>query len=118
MEKTIDKFKNTAVVVIKDKPIKPKTKVEELLSTSRDYIFTSLPLEYCIKYDLYINGEKIDGDYLLVDGDKILDAETCTEIIEDDIKHHLVDKEYLKNKHKDSVERLARLKLERKSKYL
>lgn len=116
MEKTIDKFKNTAVVVIKDKP--PKIRLEELLRMFPGNYLTFLPPEFSTCYDLYINGEKIDGDYLLVDRDKILDAETYSEITEDDIKHHLVDKEYLKNKHKESVERLARLKLERKRKYL
>ena len=40
-----------------------------------DNYFTYLPEEYCTLYDLYINGVKVDGDYLLVDdGDRILEA--------------------------------------------
>lgn len=48
---------------------------------------TFLPPEYSICYDLYINGVKVDGDYLLVDGgEKVLEAKTYREITEDDIK--------------------------------
>lgn len=89
MEKEIDKFKDTAVVVIKDKP--PRTRLEELLRMfpSRHFA-TFLPPEYSTCYDLYINGVKVDGDYLLVDdGDRILEAKTYREITEEDIKNFL-----------------------------
>ena len=89
MEKEINKFKDTAVVVIKDKP--PRTRLEELLRMfpSRHFA-TFLPPEYSICYDLYINGVKVDGDYLLVDnGDRILEAKTYREITEEDIKNFL-----------------------------
>ena len=97
MEKEINKFKDTAVVVIKDKP--PRTRLEELLQMfPSDNYFTYLPEEFCyiftpeysICYDLYINGVKVDGDYLLVDdGDRILEAKTYREITEEDIKNFL-----------------------------
>lgn len=89
MEKEINKFKDTAVVVIKNKP--PRTRLEELLRMfPSDNYFTYLPEEYCTLYDLYVNGVKVDGDYLLVDnGDRILEAKTYKEITEDDIKNFL-----------------------------
>lgn len=89
MEKEIDKFKNTAMVVIKDKP--PRTRLEELLQMfPSDNYFTYLPPEYSTCYDLYINGVKMDGDYLLVDGgDRVLEAKTYREITEEDIKNFL-----------------------------
>lgn len=89
MEKEINKFKDTAVVVIKDKP--PRTRLEELLRMfpSRHFA-TFLPPEYSTCYDLYINGVKVDGDYLLVDGgEKVLEAKTYREITEEDIKNFL-----------------------------
>lgn len=89
MEKEINKFKDTAVVVIKNKP--PRTRLEELLQMfpSRNFA-TFLPPEYSTCYDLYINGVKVDGDYLLVDdGDRILEAKTYREITEEDIKNFL-----------------------------
>ena len=89
MEKEINKFKDTAVVVIKDKP--PRTRLEELLQMfPSDNYFTYLPEEYCTLYDLYINGVKVDGDYLLVDdGDRVFEAKTYREITEEDIKNFL-----------------------------
>ena len=89
MEKEINKFKDTAVVVIKDKP--PRTRLEELLQMfPSDNYFTYLPEEYCTLYDLYINGVKVDGDYLLVDnGDRILEANTYKERTEEDMKNFL-----------------------------
>lgn len=89
MEKEIDKFKDTAVVVIKSKP--PKTRLEELLQMfpSEKY-FTYLPEEYSTCYNLYVNGVKMDGDYLLVDGgNQILEAKTYREITGEDIKNFL-----------------------------
>ena len=51
---------------------------------------TFIPPEYSTCYDLYINGVKVDGDYLLVDdGDRILEAKTYREITEEDIKNFL-----------------------------
>ena len=89
MEKEINKFKDTAVVVIKDKP--PRTRLEELLQMfPSDNYFTYLPEEYCTLYDLYVNGVKVDGDYLLVDnGDRVLEAKIYKEITEGDIKNFL-----------------------------
>lgn len=89
MEKEIDKFKDTAMVVIKDKP--PRTRLEELmLMFPSDNYFTYLPEEYCTFYDLYVNGVKVDGDYLLVDGgEKVLEAKTYREITEEDIKNYI-----------------------------
>ena len=89
MEKKINKFKDTAMVVIKSKP--PRTRLEELLRMFPNrYFATFLPPEYSTCYDLYINGIKMDGDYLLVDGgDRILEAKTYREITEEDIKNFL-----------------------------
>ena len=56
---------------------------------SRHFATFLLP-EYSTCYDLYINGVKVDGDYLLVDdGDRILEAKTYREITEEDIKNFL-----------------------------
>lgn len=89
MEKEINKFKDTAMVVIKDKP--PRTRLEELLRMFPNRHFaTFLPPEYSTCYDLYVNGVKMDGDYLLVDGgEKVLEAKTYREITEEDIKNFL-----------------------------
>lgn len=84
MEKEVDKFKDTAVVVIKDKP---GSNITQLLSKHPEFSSSFLPPEYRISYDLYVNGVKIDGDYLLVDGgNRILEARTYREITEEDIK--------------------------------
>lgn len=50
----INKFKDIAMVIIKEKYRKPKTKLENLLSNSPENIFVSAFSNYT-HYDLYIN---------------------------------------------------------------
>lgn len=88
MEKEINKFKDTAMVVIKEKYKKPKTKLENLLSNSPENIFVSAFSNY-VHYDLYINGKQIEGDFINPYGEHIFNAETYTEIIEETIKAFL-----------------------------
>lgn len=83
MEKEINKFKDTAMVVIKDKP---GSDIARLLS---NFSSSFLPSEYRISYDLYINGVKVDGDFLNPYDEYILDADTHKEITENDIKSFL-----------------------------
>ena len=86
MEKEIDKFKNIAVVIIKDKP---GSNVTQLLSKYQEFGSSFLPPEYRVSYDLYINGVKIDGDFLNPYDEFIINANTHKEITEDDIKSFL-----------------------------
>lgn len=86
MEKEINKFKNTAVVVIKDKP---RSNVTQLLSKYQEFSSSFLPPEYRISYDLYINGVKVDGDFLNPYDEFIINADTYKEITENDIKSFL-----------------------------
>ena len=86
MEKEINKFKDTAVVIIKDKL---GSNVTQLLSKYPEFSSSFLPLEYSICYDLYINGVKMNGNYLNPYDDYIIDAITHKEITEYDIKSFL-----------------------------
>lgn len=88
MEKKINKFKDTAMVVIKDRK-EELTLVEKLISPDPNNVFTSLPPEYCIYYDLYVNGRKVIGDFINPYGERILYADTFKEITEEDIKNFL-----------------------------
>lgn len=90
MEKEISKFKNTAVVIIKEKYRNPKTKLENLLSNSPENIFVSAFSNYTC-YDLYINGKQIEGDFINPYGEHIFNAETYTEITEETIKAFLYE---------------------------
>lgn len=86
MEKEINKFKDTAMVVIKDKP---GSNVTQLLSKYQEFSSSFLPPEYRTSYDLYINGVKMNGDFLNPYDEYILDADTHKEITENDIKSFL-----------------------------
>ena len=90
MEKEINKFKDTAMVTLKEKYRKPKTKLENLLSNSPENIFVSAFSNYT-HYDLYINEKKIEGDFINPYGEHIFNAETYTEITEKDIKAFLYE---------------------------
>lgn len=93
MEKEINKFKDIAVVVIKEKYTKPKTKLENLLSNSPENIFVSAFSNYTY-YDLYINGIKVDGEFINPYGDHIFDAETYKEITEETIKLFCINENF------------------------
>lgn len=93
MEKEIDKFKDTAMVVIKSKP---KTKLETLLSNSPENIFVSAFSNYT-HYDLYINGIKVNREFINPYGDHIFDAETYKEITEETMKAFLYRRDLFKN---------------------
>lgn len=83
MEKKIDKFKNTAVVIIKDPPsreISNNSLVDKLIRTGEEHTFIPFKL-----YELYVNDFKVPGLYYCVD-DLIMDGKTLKEITEEDIK--------------------------------
>lgn len=65
MEKEINKFKDIAMVIIKEKYRKPKTKLENLLSNSPENIFVSAFSNYT-HYDLYINEKKLKEILLIL----------------------------------------------------
>lgn len=90
MEKEINKFKDIAMVIIKEKYRKPKTKLENLLSNSPENIFVSSFSNYT-HYNLYINEKKIEGDFINPYGEHIFNAETYTEITEENIKAFLYE---------------------------
>lgn len=79
MEKTISKFKNTAVVTLKSRS---GFKIARLL---KEKLRTLLPIDYNICYDLYINGEKVEGSFLNPYDDCVLDSSTYKEVTEKDI---------------------------------
>lgn len=83
MGKEINKFKDTAMVVIKDKP---GSDITQLLS---NFSSLFLPPEYRISYDLYINGVKVDGNFLNPYDEYIINADTHKEITENYIKSFL-----------------------------
>ena len=61
----INKFKDIAVVIIKEKYRKPKTKLENLLSNSPENIFVSDFSNYT-HYNLYINEKKLKEILLIL----------------------------------------------------
>ena len=61
----INKFKDIAVVIIKEKYRKPKTKLENLLSNSPENIFVSAFSNYT-HYNLYINKKKLKEILLIL----------------------------------------------------
>lgn len=65
MEKEINKFKDIAMVIIKEKYRKPKTKLENLLSNSPENIFVSAFSNYTY-YNLYINEKKLKEILLIL----------------------------------------------------
>lgn len=65
MEKEINKFKDIAMVIIKEKYRKPKTKLENLLSNSPENIFVSAFSNYT-HYNLYINEKKLKEILLIL----------------------------------------------------
>ena len=65
MEKEINKFKDIAMVIIKEKYRKPKTKLENLLSNSQENIFVSAFSNYT-HYNLYINEKKLKEILLIL----------------------------------------------------
>lgn len=83
MEKEINKFKDIAVVTLKNKP---GSDIAQLLS---NFSSSFLPSKYRISYDLYVNGVKVDGDFLNPYDEYIINADTHKEITEDDIKSFL-----------------------------
>lgn len=86
MEKEVNKFKDTAMVILKDKL---GSNVTQLLNNYQEFSSSFLPPEYSICYDLYINGVKINGDFLNPYDDYIINADTHKEITENDIKSFL-----------------------------
>lgn len=65
MEKEINKFKDIAMVIIKEKYRKLKTKLENLLSNSPENIFVSAFSNYT-HYNLYINEKKLKEILLIL----------------------------------------------------
>lgn len=61
----INKFKDIAMVIIKEKYRKPKTKLENLLSNSPENIFVSAFSNYT-HYNLYINEKKLKEILLIL----------------------------------------------------
>ena len=61
----INKFKDIAMVIIKEKYRKPKTKIENLLSNSPENIFVSDFSNYT-HYNLYINEKKLKEILLIL----------------------------------------------------
>ena len=61
----INKFKDIAMVIIKEKYRKPKTKLENLLSNSPENIVVSAFSNYT-PYNLYINEKKLKEILLIL----------------------------------------------------
>lgn len=89
MEKKINKFEDTAMVVIKNKPLsRIEQWVEDLCEEDYCSLDSFLPKEYTTVYDLYINGKHIEGDYLWISrgyDDRIINNDTRIELTKDNI---------------------------------